>query len=461
MAKKRRYIADYILLIALAAVVAVLLFFMLDRFHLNDEVTYDPDLDVTDNPLMGYAPYAENLSACESSSLVFIKLRWADWEPQMGRYDTDYLETQYHISRWKAEGKHAVLRFVCDDPGEERHADIPQWLMDATGDGARYTTSSGSGYSPNYENPYFIERHERAIAALADYFNQDDFLAYVELGSVGHWGEWHARDSAGNSLMPSPQTCWDYVLAYSEQFRNVRFLMRRSYVQAVDAGLGLYNDVLGDREQTERWLDWTVNGGSQNTVADPLPILPYDAFWETAPVGGELTSRPEPEALLTDEGLTDLLSQAEASHMTFVGPHCPDAEEYGLAYEALLRRLGYRYYVSRLSTKFDFADNALELELDWENAGAAPLYWDWPVTLRVYDAANELVYYDTLDLRLSQLMPGKTITTTTSIPYLDSFQDGMSIGVVITSYDGSDVVQLAMETEPLDDCQILYSYGKD
>ena len=28
--------------------------------------------------------------------------------------------------------------------------------------------------------------------------------------------------------------------------------------------------------------------------------------------------------------------------------------------------------------------------LDWENAGAAPLYWDWPVVLRVYDAQADL-----------------------------------------------------------------------
>ena len=460
MAKKRRYTVDCILLVVLAAVVAVLLYFMLGCFHLNEELAYEPDLDVTANPMMGYAPYAENVEACEASSLVFIKLKWADWEPQMGRYDTEYLENQYHISRWKSEGKHAVLRFVCDDPGEESHADIPQWLMDATGDGTRYATSMGSGYSPNYENPYFIERHEKAIAALAEYFNQDDFLAYVELGSVGHWGEWHARDDAGNSLMPSEETCWDYVLAYSYQFHDVRFLMRRSYVQAVEAGLGLYNDVLGNREQTDRWLDWTVNGGSQDTVGEPLPILPYEAFWERAPVGGELTSHPEAETLL-NEGLSDLLSQAEASHMTFVGPHCPHAEEYGLAYDAILRRLGYRYYVSRLSTKFLFAENALEVELDWENAGAAPLYWDWPVVLRVYDAQDELVFYETLDLELSQLTPGKTITTTTSIPYLDSFQDGMSIGIVIQSYDGNDLVQLAMETEQLDDCQIIYSYRKE
>ena len=457
MVKKRRYTADYILLLAMGAAIALLLSFMMSRYHLNDEVHYEPELDVSANPLMGYAPYAENLRACEQTNLVFIKLRWADWEPEMGRYDTDYLESRYHISRWKAAGKHAVLRFICDEPGEAGHADIPQWLLEATGDGSAYTTDSGSGYSPNYENPYFIERHGKAIGALAAYFNQDDFLAYVEFGSLGFWGEWHARDAEGNSMMPSAETCWDYVLAYSEQFENVRFLMRRSYVQAVDAGLGLYNDVLGDREQTDRWLDWTVNGGSQETSGDALPILAYEGFWQRAPVGGELTSRPGPEELLQD-GLSELLEQVEMSHMTFVGPNCPDVEEYDLAYDAVLRRLGYRYYISRLSTAFSFSENALTLELDWENAGQAPLYWDWPVMVKVFDSEDRLVYYETLELKLSELLPGKQITTTTSIPYLDDFRDGMSIGIQIHSYDGDDIVLLAMEAEEGEDCQIIYSY---
>ena len=126
MVKKRRYTADYILLAVLTVIVAVLLFYLLQHYHLNDEVAFDPNLDVVTNPMMGYAPYATALDACEQTSLVFIKLKWSDWEPEMGRYDTGFLESKYHLSRWKAEGKHGVLRFICDEPGQEGHADIPK-----------------------------------------------------------------------------------------------------------------------------------------------------------------------------------------------------------------------------------------------------------------------------------------------------------------------------------------------
>ena len=460
MVKKRSYTADYVLLVLLAAVIAVLLFYMLDRYYLNDEAVFEPNQDIVANPLMGYAPYAEDVDKGAQSDLVFIKLKWSEWEPKPGHYDTDFLESNFQISRWKSEGKHGVLRFICDEPGATGHTDIPQWLLDATNDGTYYTNLSGSGYSPNYENEYFILRHSMAITALADYFNQDHFLAYVEFGSLGFWGEWHARDNSGNSLMPSAQTCWDYILPYSEQFDNVRFLMRRSYIQAVDAGLGLYNDMLGDKQETDRWLAWTISGENQDTAADQLQILPYATFWKDAPVGGEITSQPDPETLFHEE-LSDLLNQVEDCHLTFIGPHCPDPEDYSSAYEAIQRRIGYKYYISRLSTTFSFSDNTLEVQLDWENAGAAPLYWDWPVMIKIFDSENTLVYWETLNLKLSQLIPGEKISTTTNVPYMDSIRDGMSIGITINSYDGKDSIDLAMDVEMLDDSQIIYNFERE
>ena len=83
MAKKRSYTADYILLFLLAAVIVVLLSYMLDRYYLNDEVIFEPNQDIVANPLMGYAPYVEDVDKCTQSDLVFIKLKWSDWEPEM------------------------------------------------------------------------------------------------------------------------------------------------------------------------------------------------------------------------------------------------------------------------------------------------------------------------------------------------------------------------------------------
>ena len=60
--------------------------------------------------------YAQNLNFVSIQSYSFDLKRKYGFFP-MGRYDTAYLESKYHISRWKAAEKHAVLRFICDEPG--------------------------------------------------------------------------------------------------------------------------------------------------------------------------------------------------------------------------------------------------------------------------------------------------------------------------------------------------------
>ena len=116
--------------------------------------------------------------------------------------------------------------------------------------------------------------------------------------------------------------------------------------------------------------------------------------------------------------------------------------------------------MSRLSTTFSFSDDSIDLQLDWENDGSAPLYWDWPVMIKIFDSSGTLVYWETLDLKLSQLLPGETITTVTKVPFLDNIRDGLSVGISIKSYDGSDSVRLAMDMdmEIIDDSQIIYSF---
>ena len=66
---------------------------------------------------------------------------------------------------------------------------FPRWLYDKTGgNGAYYSYSGKQGYSPDYADPVLIEAHRKAIAALGEHFGQDTFVGYVELGSLGHWG---------------------------------------------------------------------------------------------------------------------------------------------------------------------------------------------------------------------------------------------------------------------------------
>ncbi len=468
MDKKRSILIQYILLIVMAVAIGTLIGYIKTRSDMNLELEFAPDLTLADNPLMGYAPDARNVKLCEESALVYIPLTWAQWEPREGVYDIAALEKRCHIVKYKNAHKHAVLRFMCDVPGNEDHVmDIPGWLYDKAGSGTHYDTELGKGYSPDYSDSVFMESHQRALKALADYCNRDHFVAFVELGSLGHWGEWHATDNDGISLMPSPQVCETYAGWYSDEFINSRLLMRRNYEVAVKGNMGFYNDMVGSKPDTEEWLTWMEKGGEQETGDGILKLAPAGDLMKSRPVGGELTSDKPMEYLLT-EGMSETLEEVTDSNMTFIGPKVPDfsKEEFALPAMSVIRRTGYRIYVSSLKTEYDYSTNDIVLDLTFGNAGNAGFFFDWPVNVHVYDGTKKEVFWKGLDIDLKELKTDGELKTSVRIPASEELREEFYIGVAITDYTGEENVKLAIdfggEDEYIDDVQILCHYvGKN
>ncbi len=463
MGKSKSYTREIILIIILAAVIAGLLIYMNHRSNLNFNISLSPDMTLADNALMGFAPDASNLRLCQDSKLVFLELTWAEWEPEDGVFDIRGFEERNNIDKWKKEKKHAVLRFVCDVPGKTRHTDIPKWMFDKTGSGTFYDNSLGKGYSPDYSDEIFIKYHERALKRLAEYCNSDYFVSFVEVGSLGHNGSWNAQDAKGKSLMPDSLVCLNYAAKYTDNFINARLLAGRNYEFATEGSLGFYNDLLGDTKATNQWLKDLQNDGEQETQAGSINLTAVDSIGKKTPVGGDFTA-DIPMNKIIGEGLGDVLSDVSASNMTFIGPHVPDykSENYALESESILRRMGYRIYVSRLKGQYNFAGNVINLEVSLRNAGSAGFYFDWPVTVYIYDADKKLVFWEGLSINLMDLSADEDVTALSKVPYASEIRDEFYVGIKITDYTAKESVELAIDTdsekEYVGDVLLIYHY---
>ncbi|MDD3214725.1 MAG: DUF4832 domain-containing protein [Eubacteriales bacterium] len=364
------------------------------------------------NPFIGSAAWANDDGEREQPfTLVYANLRWADFEPEEGVYDFAAFEEANHFKKWRAEGKRLILRFVLDVPGSKKHLDIPKWLYNQTKDGQYYKVSYGRGYCPDYANETLIAAHRRAVAALGARYDGDPFVAYVELGSLGHWGEWHVHPSAG--VMP-PETVRDrYAQAYTDAFTTAKLMMRRPFRFAMQNGLGLYNDTTGDARATETWLGWIANGGTYGETDEPDALAAMPEGWQTAPVGGELTTAVTKDSLLS-ETLSQTLALLERSHASWVGPGSfVNTERNGplqTALDQVNRLLGYRLRVA--SAVLDTA--AQTLTLTWANDGSAPFYFGWTPALRLTDSdgASRVL---PLKTDLLSILPGSNVTETVDI----------------------------------------------
>lgn len=409
---------------------------------------YPARSDAVSNPLMGYATWFSDIDELpEDTQLVYVPILWSEWEPREGVFAWNTLETQYCLSDLRAMGYHLVIRFICDYPDEDAHRDIPQWLYNKTSDGVDYDIDYGTGYCPNYDNPVFIRAHANAVAALGQYLGDDSFVSYIELGSLGHWGEWHTKFSDGLPRIPTEEIREQYVTPWIDAFPNAKILMRRPFSHAQRYGFGIYNDMAGSEKATREWLDWIANGGSYSQTGEEHAVVPMPDTWKSAPIGGEFTSSIPMKSML-EEHLDQTVSLLRESHTTFLGPKdaSPDFPE-GRA--EVLKNIGYRLRISK--AELCRTDGETHLTLRWENDGVAPMYWDWPVQIYLEDADGNTLQTYPMDLKLTSVLPGISVDASVTInepslfSRLESDQIQITVGIV-DPMTGKDALTLCMDT---------------
>lgn len=417
------------------------------------QVSYPADNTVFANPQMGYAP-AVRSTEYTGVTLRYLQLTWREVEPEEGQFAWQALEERYHLAALRAEGVHLVLRFVCDAPGASQHLDIPDWLCAQTGNGSWYTTAYGSGYSPDYADPVFRAAHRRVLQALSVWLGTDGFVSYVELGSLGHWGEWHIYPDAGLVPMPGESIREGYVRDYQAAFPQAKLLMRRPFRIAAEEDLGLYNDMTGAPDDTEEWLAWIAEGGWYGQEPNALSAMPD--FWRTAPAGGELTSADTMENLLA-VNLPQTLDLVRRSHATFLGPMIPDPA-YRAGWDAVLGELGYRLRIK--TAQLSGGADGCTCTLTWTNEGGAPFYWDWPVNLYVEDTAGNTLECQPLPLQLSTLQPGTEQVISAKLHEVHATHSStgtrcITLGIV-DPMTGKDCVRFAMRAEQENGRAVLF-----
>jgi hypothetical protein len=382
---------------------------------------------------MGWAPWATIEQSNQLHSLVYADLTWRDFEPQEGEYDFDSFERKQQLARWRQAGKRVVFRFVADKPGSDRHTDLPQWLFDRIhGRGDFYNNEYGMGFSPDYSDPILMEAHRKAIYALGERYGSDGFFAFIELGSLGHWGEWHTHPEL--APLPSETIRDTYVSHYREAFPETHLLLRRPFPIARSAGLGLYNDMTADPIQTTVWLDWIENGAETSSGGNYRLVAMPDG-WKNAPVGGEQAPTLSNEQVY-GTNLEQTLQLLRESHTTFIGPGGPyklqSAGPLQPGLDQVMATIGYRLFVNNTRMpRWVHYGNHLTIRCTFSNNGIAPIYYNWPTYFYVFNADADVVAAVPAEIDLRQVLPGRLEDFDVRLPIGGLGNGTYSIGVAI------------------------------
>ena len=445
-----------------------LIVILIGWYVLNDlrfqNVHFEPTTEALVNPLMGWAPWATIEKSEQPHTLVYADLTWRDFQPQEGQYDFVSFEQRNQFARWRAEGKRIVFRFVMDVPDSEEHLDIPDWLFDKIeGDGDFYDHEYGKGFSPNYANPTLIAYHQKAIQALGERYGQDDFIAYIELGSLGHWGEWHIKSDTNIRTLPDQSIRDQYVSHYLNAFPNTYLLMRRPFSIAQDHRIGFYNDMTADPESTETWLEWIQYGGEYSQTGETQALAALPDQWQIAPIGGEQTSSMNPNQIYGDS-LSETVDLLQRSHTTFIGPNgaydIPANSALQPGIDRVLAAIGYRLFIqdARIPDRILFA-KTVPLQLSFTNSGIAPFYYNWDTFGYVFDQEGAIVETFPIEIDLRSVLPGNNVSVTAELS-VDGLANGIyQLGIaVLDPLSGLPAVQFSMANSRNDRIQILGSF---
>ncbi len=416
----------YVIFVLLVLLVSAALFRFIKKkntvlFHISR--TENPSV----NPLKGFAAWGENFREDPWVSFAYIPIYWNLLEPEEGVYDFEALEERCYFEEWRKSGVRLIFRLVADSPSDESHMNIPEWLYDKMGQsGTWYDCSYGKGFSPDYRSQVFQEAHARLVKALYERYGQDPQLAFIQLGSLGHWGEWHVNTEAGIDKFPFQAVTDEYVKDYLEFFPGNMLLLRRPYTIGNENHLGLYNDSFGLPSSHDQWLSWIQDGYVSDQNGEALAAMPN--FWEFAPSGGEFSPSQEISWYFSEEQFPVTLNLLEESHTTFLGPTAPKFKDFSGSPEEekilkLLSRMGASLGIRSGRLTGLLLGGDLELTAVWENTGSAPMYQDWPIRLQIRSESGETVWQKDFLAGITAWTPGSH-TWSVSLPGTDELPSG-------------------------------------
>lgn len=331
---------------------------------------------------------------------LYLRLAWAYLEPQEGEYNWDVVDRI--IDKWTARGFGIAFRISCRETGTQplqQQFATPRWVIEAGAKGDHYYRRERVGpegpWEPVYDDPVYLAKLENFIEAFSERYDGKPWLRYVDIGSLGDWGEGHT--SSGSGLK------YDYAQRKLHIDLHLKYFKKTQLVVSDDFVYGI-----PDLEERQRMHEYVVAHGI--TYRDDSILVDYyiGAYPDTYTVrSGEYfetvyRQRPtilelehyrivrqrgnwlgQPGSSMFEHGQgkkgADFLREALLRlHATYIGYHgYADVwlrENPDLTKE-LLNRCGYWYFLHQVGLPDRLTvGQPYNLQLVWENRGVAPAY---------------------------------------------------------------------------------------
>lgn len=406
--------------------------------------------DVLDNPGMGFADFHFGFGhppkpdEYPHTTVAYFRWPWAELEPAEGQYNFALVDGI--IAQAKAKGETLAIRIV-----SEYKTGTPQWLLDK---GVR-SIKETDGIFPDYNNPIFLDYHERLIRAFGERYGRSLDIDHVDIGSVGCWGEWNTACCVGvetqcKAYYPSEANQLAITDWYLKYFSGTPLVMLHGgqLQYATSRGAGWRADCFGDYGYFSP--DWNH---MEHAYAPVLEAQVVADAWKRGPVQMEVCGYIH-EWYERGFDLDRILEKGLEWHVSVLNAKSkPVPAAWRPRFNEFLKKIGYRFVLRELTHPAGIRPGeSLIIQSRWDNTGVAPIYHAWPLAYRLRSGTDHVVAQWISAADLKQWLPGPSHRAEERVVVPETVPAGSyTLDVAILAEDArSAVVDLAIEGKRAD-----------
>ncbi len=351
--------------------------------------------DVLINPGKGWIVYGsphdhpkEVLALC---STAYDRYEWSDVEPAEGKYNWKPIDDQ--LAEWKTAGKKFAFGVMCLNSHTESAGgySTPKWVFDA---GAKcssidlktlrdpYAGKKGIHIVPDFSDPIFKAKQKAFLAALAQRYDGNPDVAFIDIRAYGNWGENHmwpfdVPDISAADYRAMIQTHMDLFHRTTLELSAGSHHFDAVLDWAAERGVGIRRDgICGNSDGSE----------CARSLGHAPAVFEFFGSYTWMKQNGWWDGRQDKDG--NGYRLVDCVEKGKPSYIGM--SQGDDARNLVAAERPMVERLANRmgYHLSLARTEYPQSltlKSPASFTLDWRNDGVAPVYVPCALAIALLD----------------------------------------------------------------------------
>lgn len=349
---------------------------------------------------------------------LYLRLAWSYLEPAEGKYDwhrideviEKYMPLGYKISFRISSKETGAYPGAVGQQLNGVHYATPVWVQKAGAKGTVAEVWNTKSWTPDWDDPVYLEKLDNFQRAFAARYDGKPYVSYIDIGSIGEWGEGHTHFSTRvpptveevkasidvfvKNFKKSQLVCTDDLLYYGKDSADVKILLD----YAISNGVSLRDD--------SPLVNWYLDH-NLNTWSVSHPHF-YDPLYKTKPIVFELQHYREVKRdsnwlgkngsdtipKYGYSGAHIMRKAIETMHATYIGFH-GYAEDWLADNPDLTNELanlcGYWYFPEKATFPKKLKNGENTISISWLNKGVAPAYKEFGIVFRLESKKGDVV----------------------------------------------------------------------